>query len=103
MKLNKFCKFSKRLIFVLILLTSSNIFSQKGGRWKFENNGNDEATWDLVDNNGILSGAALYSNVVPNIQGDYYLSIEDSANYGVFTTEDQDELDFLQAGAVQQL
>lgn len=95
MKLNKFCKFSKRLIFVLILLTSSNIFSQKGGRWMFENNGNDEATWDLVDNNGILSGAALYSNVVPNIQGDYYLSIEDSANYGVFTIADQDELDYL--------
>ncbi|MDZ7765932.1 MAG: hypothetical protein U5K00_16200 [Melioribacteraceae bacterium] len=61
----------------------------------FENNGNDEASWDNVDNNGLPSGTALFSNVEPKIQGDYYLSLEDSANYGVFTVADQEELDFL--------
>lgn len=79
----------------LLLLSSSICFGQtKGGRWMFENNGNDVAVWDNIDNNGSLSGTALFSNVEPKIQDDYYLSLEDSADYGVFTVPDQEELDF---------
>ena len=83
------------LIIGNILLNPINGFAQvKGGRWTFENNGNDEATWDNVDNNGSLSGAAIFSNTEPKIQADYYLSLEDTSSYGVFTVPDQEELDF---------
>lgn len=61
----------------------------------FENNGNDTSTWDGVDNKGNLSGSAIFSNIEPNMQGNFYLSIEDSANYGDFKIADQEELDFL--------
>jgi len=60
----------------------------------FENNGNDDATWDTVENIGSLSGAASFQNIAPIAQGIYYLSFEDSADYGVFTVADQSELDY---------
>ncbi|MFZ1289903.1 MAG: LamG-like jellyroll fold domain-containing protein [Melioribacteraceae bacterium] len=60
----------------------------------FENNSNDEADWDEVNNNGSITGSASYSNFGFVEQGDFYLSIEDSVNFGVFTVEDQSELDF---------
>ena len=83
------------LIIGQILLSSSIHFAQtKGGRWMFENNGNDESAWDNVENNGALTGTAQFSNIGTAIQGGYYLSLEDSSNYGVFTVADQEELDF---------
>ena len=83
------------LIIVCILLSSSSIFGQmKGGRWMFENNGNDEATWDAIDNNGFLSGTAYFIENDSFAQGSYSLSLEDSANYGDFTVADQSELDY---------
>lgn len=83
------------LIIVCILLNSSSIFGQmKGGRWIFENNGNDEATWDEFENNGSLSGAASYQSIAPLAQGNYYLSLEDSADYGAFAVAHHGELDF---------
>jgi len=95
MGLSKYIKTTLWLITTFIFLNSANYFAQtKGGRWMFENNGNDESTWDTVDNNGILSGTAMFSNVGLNIQGSYYLSLEDSANFGDFTVDDQSELDF---------
>jgi hypothetical protein len=66
----------------------------KGGRWMFESNGNDEATWDTVENIGSLSGAATFQNIAPLAQGNYYLSLEDSADYGAFAVADQSELDY---------
>ncbi|MHA2101391.1 MAG: LamG-like jellyroll fold domain-containing protein [Candidatus Kariarchaeaceae archaeon] len=60
----------------------------------FENNGNDEATWDEFDNNGSLSGAASYQSIAPLAQGNYYLSLEDSADYGAFAVAHHSELDF---------
>ena len=87
------------LIIELALLNSSFCFAQiKGGRWTFENNGDDVSTWDNVDNNGSLSGSALYSGKDSGIQGDYYLSLDDSADYGAFTVPDQEELDFENEG-----
>jgi len=84
------------LFIVLIFLTSSLQFAQvKGGRWVFENNGNDTAQWDEVDNIGVLDGDAFFKDTGTIIQGNYYLSIEDSANYGDFKVPDQEELDFL--------
>ncbi len=83
------------LIIGQILLSSSIHFAQtKGGRWMFENNGNDESAWDIIENNGVLSGDAQFSNNGITIQGSYYLSLEDSSNYGVFTVADNEELDF---------
>jgi len=83
------------LIIAFIFLNSSLHFAQiKGGRWMFENHGNDEATWDTVENIGLLSGAASFQNISPIAQGNYYLSLEDSANYGVLTVADHSELDY---------
>lgn len=66
----------------------------KGARWQFENNGIDSAGWDQNNNNGTISGSASYSDTAPLIEGNYYLSLEDSADYGVFTVGDDPELDF---------
>lgn len=83
------------LLFVFTFLFAINQFGQvKGGRWTFENNGNDAAVWDEVENNGNLAGNALFSNIGSVVEGDYYLSIEDSADYGDFIVTDQEELDF---------
>jgi hypothetical protein len=92
---NYFLQISFCIIITLILLSASSHFAQvKGGRWMFENNGNDEATWDEVENNGLLSGAVLYQNIDPLAQGSYYLSLEDSNNYGAFTVAHHSELNF---------
>jgi len=83
------------LIFVFVITFFSVQFAQmKGGRWMFENNGTDESTWDTVKNNGTLSGAATFGNISPIAQGSYYLSLEDSADFGAITIMDQEELDF---------
>jgi len=92
---NYFPQISFCVTITLILLTASSHFAQvKGGRWMFENNGNDEAIWDEVENNGSLSGAASYQSIDPLAQGSYYLSLEDSANYGAFTVAHHSELNF---------
>ncbi|MGB5849400.1 MAG: LamG-like jellyroll fold domain-containing protein [Ignavibacteriaceae bacterium] len=92
---NYFPQVSFCVTITLILLTASSHFAQvKGGRWMFENNGNDEATWDEYANNGLLSGAASYQNNDPLAQGSYYLSLEDSADYGAFTVAHHSELNF---------
>lgn len=79
---------------VLFLYSPSNYAQVKGGRWTFENIVTDEATWDEIENNGSLSGDAFFSNADPVIQDSYFLSLEDSANYGVFTVANQAELNF---------
>lgn len=66
----------------------------KGARWQFENNGIDSAGWDQNNNNGIISGSATYSDTEPLMEGNYYLSLENSDDFGVFTAGDDPELDF---------
>lgn len=83
------------LIIAFVLLSSTLYFAQvKGGRWMFENNGNDDATWDEFENNGSLSGDASYQSFAPLAQGSYYLSLEDTADYGAFTVAHHSELNF---------
>ncbi len=83
------------LVIVIVMVTSYGLFAQsKGGRWQFENNGDDTADWDQVNNNGSLSGNAFYGNVPPLIEGTYYLSIEDTNQYSFFYVPDNYELDF---------
>ena len=91
---NSIIKVFSLVILSLLFFTTIHNGQTKGGRWNFENNGNDEAVWDGVDNTGNLAGSASFSNIGAVIQGSYYLSIEDSANYGDFTISDNDELDF---------
>ena len=88
--------FSILILSISVILVSTKVsFSQsKGGRWQFENNGNDSAAWDILDNNGELSNQAKYSNEHPLVEGEYYLSLEDSNQYGVFIVKDDSELDF---------
>ena len=83
------------IIVFIFLITSIDYGQIKGGRWGFENNGNDEAQWDEANNNGNLAGSAFFSNIGNVVQDSYYLSIEDSANYGDFIVSDHEELDFL--------
>ncbi len=94
------CNINRRIIILLIgsflFISSFNSVpaQTKGARWQFENDGNDSATWDQNNNNGIISGSASYSNFIPLIEGNYYLSLIDSADYGVFRVGDDPELDF---------
>lgn len=96
---------SYNYIFIRIIIFLTGIFlfigffnplaaQNKGARWQFENNGNDSASWDLDNNYGIISGSASYSDIAPLIEGNYYLSLEDSADFGVFRTADDAELDY---------
>ncbi|MFB0516198.1 MAG: LamG-like jellyroll fold domain-containing protein [Candidatus Neomarinimicrobiota bacterium] len=74
---------------------SGTLFAQsKGGRWQFEMNGNDTADWDQVDNNGSLSGNALYGSDDPLQEGSYYLALEDTGQYDHFYVPDSYDLDF---------
>jgi hypothetical protein len=83
------------MILLFIFLSAALSFAQmKGGRWMFENNGNDEADWDEFNNDGSLSASGSFGNIAPLQQGSFYLSLEDSLAYGDFTTSDQNELDF---------
>lgn len=84
------------VIIFITIVTSLGISSaqNKGAKWQFENNGDDSASWDINDNNGILSGLSMYSSVIPLIEGNYYLSLEDFNNYGIFRVGDDTELDF---------
>ncbi len=77
-----------------IFITNCLFAQSKGGRWQFENNGDDTADWDQVNNNGSLSGDAFYGNVPPLIEGTFYLSIADTNQYSFFFVPDNYELDF---------
>ena len=82
-------------LFVLFIFTSGFSSGQnKGGRWQFENNGNDSNDWNTNNYLGILSGSAAYSNTEPLAEGNYYLSLENENNYGAFRVDDNGDLDF---------
>lgn len=83
------------LLLIIVFSSTIHIGQIKGGRWMFENNGNDDALWDGFNNIGNLSGSASFKNADSRMQGSYYLSIEDSASYGDFTVSDHEELDFI--------
>ena len=46
-------------VLLLIMLLAGGAFAQsKGGRWSFENNGDDTADWDQLSNSGTLQNQA---------------------------------------------
>ena len=96
MNISSFFNLSKSAYYIIFFLFIHNIVpgQNKGGRWQFENNGNDSCEWNSNSYNGTLSGSAAYSNAEPLAEGNYYLSLEDQNNYGVFTVEDNNDIDF---------
>jgi len=70
-------------------------FSQsKGGRWQFENNGNDTAGWDAVENSGNLQGDAVFDSTGPLQEGNYFLFLDSIYVHDYFKADDSDDLDF---------
>lgn len=94
----KFDKRMNRIAYcsVLILFFAfSVLYSQnKGGHWQFENNGHDAATWDLLDDNGVLQNLADFSNLPPLQQGNTYLWLDSSNVHDFFKVDDSNDLDF---------
>jgi hypothetical protein len=80
---------------LVLLFAFSVLYSQsKGGRWEFENNGNDTATWDLLNDNGVLQNQASLSSMPPLQQGNVYLWLDSSNVFDFFKVENSDDLDF---------
>jgi len=78
---------------LLILIITNSAFSQsKGGRWQFENNGNDSAEWDTTDDSGVLESSAFYVNLNPSQEGSYYLNL--NSEYSHLKINDSDDIDF---------
>ncbi|UCE08197.1 MAG: T9SS type A sorting domain-containing protein [bacterium] len=95
MKTNKLVLGLIILVIGMVVIIPNGLLGQsKGGRWQFENNGDDTADWDLTNNSGTLSGTAFYGNESPVIEGNYYLSVEDTNQYSFFYVSDNYELDF---------
>lgn len=73
----------------------SVLYSQsKGGKWEFENNGDDTAAWDLQNDSGLLQNQASFSNFPPLIQGNAFLWLDSSNVYDFFKVDDSNDLDF---------
>lgn len=82
-------------ILISLFVSFNFIWAQdKGGRWRFENNGEDSAPWKIFHNSGSTFGDAYYDSTEPLIEGNYYLSLENQNNYGVFIVSDNNALDF---------
>jgi hypothetical protein len=85
-----------RFIFMMMIFALSQIClgQSKGGRWEFENNGDDTAIWDLTDNNGSLMNSAGYSDSLPLQQGGYYVRLDNTQPGDYIKVEDSNDLDF---------
>jgi hypothetical protein len=90
-----------RLLFIVVLtaflyfiLLLSGYPQSKGGQWQFENNGFDTADWDNEDNTGTLEENAVYSNISPLQEGQYYLFLDTLVQYACFRVQDSNDLDF---------
>jgi hypothetical protein len=80
---------------LLLLLSFANAFSQsKGGRWQFENSGDDTAEWDGLADSGQLQGAAIFGSDAPLHEGALYLSLDVAAEHDFLLISDSDDLDF---------
>ena len=81
-------------IISIFCLITDGITQQKGGRWEFENNGDDTAWWDQTINNGQLQGEAVFQNLLPLQQGSSYLMLDAAFVHDYFKINDSDDLDF---------
>ncbi|MEZ4763048.1 MAG: hypothetical protein R3C26_07580 [Calditrichia bacterium] len=59
-----------------ILLTAVAFSQSKGGRWTFENNGDDIAEWDATNNPGELQNMAIFDSSPPLQEGNAYLWLD---------------------------
>ena len=82
------------LIIFFVFVCGLALGQNKGGRWLFENNGNDSCSWNPNNYTGLLSGSAAYSSAEPLAEGNYYLSLENDSVYGAFRVDDNNDLDF---------
>lgn len=81
--------------FLALLSLATLAYTQsKGGRWQFENNGLDTATWDIVDDNGTLQNLAGFDTQAPLQEGSVYLWLDSANVHDYFRVEDSDDLDF---------
>lgn len=79
---------------IVMCITGSALAQQKGGRWQFENNGDDTAIWDLIDDTGQLQGEAAFQSVEPLQEGSAYLMLDSSKVHDYVKVEDSNDLDF---------
>ncbi|TFG96271.1 MAG: T9SS type A sorting domain-containing protein, partial [Calditrichales bacterium] len=83
------------ITFILIFVLLNGLFAQsKGGRWQFENNGEDTADWDTANNIGTLIDSAAYSEEAPLQEGAAYLWLDSTQTYNFMKIEDSGDLDF---------
>ncbi|MFO7888892.1 MAG: LamG-like jellyroll fold domain-containing protein [bacterium] len=82
------------IIISLCCITNFTIAQQKGGRWQFENNGDDTAGWDQINDTGQLQGEAAFQTVEPLQEGSAYLMLDSSQVHDYVKVEDSDDLDF---------
>lgn len=81
-------------IFPLLLFSTLLIAQDKGGRWQFENNGDDTAAWDQVANTGEPVNQAVYGTETPLQEGSYYLNLDPAITNDYFQVPDHADLDF---------
>ncbi len=77
-----------------LCLPSISLSQSKGGRWQFENNAEDTATWDAVNDNGLLQNQALWGNEGPLQEGSAYLGLDSLAAHNFVKIADSEDLDF---------
>ncbi len=87
-------KLCSMIIGIFFFTTHIGIAQQKGGRWQFENNGDDTAWWDLTNNSGQLQGEAVFQELSPLQQGSAYLMLDTTWVHDFFKVDDSDDLDF---------
>lgn len=84
----------RRLIISAILLTTVAFSQSKGGRWTFENNGDDIAEWDATNNPGVLQNLAIFDSSPPLQEGNAYLWLDTLQTHNYFLIGDSNDLDF---------
>ena len=81
-------------LLMLFMFYNSVLAQNKGGRWQFENNGDDTAGWDTANNTGILIDSASYSEKAPLEEGAAYLWLDTLQSYNYMKIDDSDDLDY---------
>ena len=84
----------RRLIFFVFLLTAVAFSQSKGGRWTFENNGDDIAEWDATNNPGVLQNMAMFDSSPPLQEGNAYLWLDTLQTHNFLLIDDSNDLDF---------
>lgn len=89
--MNRYVNTSILLVLVLLLPLAGQ--TGKGGRWQFENDGEDAADWDQAANPGDLVNQATFGSATPLQEGSFYLNL-DPATDDYFQVPDHVDLDF---------